>query len=173
MDMLRRWVDLGRIAPSARNQQPLKFILCRDPGMNENIFPLIAWAGALEGWPGPAEGSRPSAYIAVLHDTSIPESVEMLWCDTGLACQNILLAAVEEGCGGCLIGAFEKGPASRLLEVAPPLDLLLLIALGKPREQVVLEDLPAGGSVNYYRDESDAHHVPKRTMRDLIVREYP
>lgn len=169
LGLLHRWVELGRLAPSARNQQPLKFMISNHPGVNARIFPHIAWAGALKDWPGPAEGERPSAYIAVLHDTGIPESEEMLWCDTGLVCQNILLGAVEDGYGGCLIGAFHRDRVARVLGIGPRYRLLLLVALGRPREQVVLEPLGEGGDITYYRDGEGAHHVPKRPLEELVV----
>ncbi len=168
--LLLRWIDLGRLAASARNQQPLKFVISTDPSMNGKIFPHIAWAGALKDWPGPAEGERPSAYIALLHDTGIPESDDMVWCDAGLACQNILLGAVEDGYGGCLIGAFNKKQAAQVLGIGARYRPLLLVALGKPLENVTLEPLGKDGDITYYRDERGTHHVPKRSPEELVVR---
>lgn len=170
LGLLLRWVDLGRLAPSARNQQPLKYMISNDPSVNGKIFPHIAWAGALKDWPGPFEGERPSAYVAVLHDTGIPEADDMMWCDVGLACQNILLGAVEDGYGGCLIGAFNKDQVAGVLGIGLRYRPLLLIALGKPLENVTLEPLVKDGDITYYRDQRGTHHVPKRSMEELVVR---
>ena len=47
---------------------------------------------------------------------------------------------------------------------------MLALALGKPAEKVVLEELGEGQSIHYYRDAEDVHHVPKRKLEDLLVR---
>ena len=45
MDTLRYLVDLARLGGSARNVQPLKYVLVNAPAVNEKIFPLLGWAG--------------------------------------------------------------------------------------------------------------------------------
>ena len=44
----------------------------------------------------------------------------------------------------------------------------LVLALGKPVEEVKIVDLPESGSTAYYRDENNVHYVPKRSVEDLI-----
>jgi hypothetical protein len=46
---------------------------------------------------------------------------------------------------------------------------LLVLALGKPKETVVLETVGPEGDVKYWRDEQSVHHVPKRRLEDIIV----
>lgn len=165
-DTLLKLIALARITPSAANRQPLKYILSCDPERNSAIFPHLAWAGYLPDWPGPAEGERPSAYIAIAVDRGIAKD---WWCDDGIAAQTMLLGAVERGLGGCMIGAFHRERLSEALGLAEPLHLRLVLALGKPAETVVLEDVGPDGDIRYWRDENDVHHVPKRSLDEIVV----
>ena len=45
----------------------------------------------------------------------------------------------------------------------------LVIALGEPSEEVYITDV-LDGDIKYYRDENDAHVVPKRTLDELILK---
>jgi len=164
---LRDLVDLARRSPSGGNVQPLKYLLSNEPDTNAAIFPSTIWAGYLKEWPGPAEGERPTAYIVILLDTEISRSAG---CDYGIAAQTIVLGAMERGVGACMIGSLKRNDLAEALEIPERYEILLVIALGVPGETVVLEDLGPGGSIEYYRDAEDAHHVPKRALDDLILR---
>ena len=74
LETLREFVDLARLSASARNAQPLRYILSCEPHRNSLIFPYLAWAGYIKGWSGPYDGERPSAYIIILGDTDIREA---------------------------------------------------------------------------------------------------
>ena len=169
LDTLRSLVALARQSASGSNRQPLKYILSCDSQTNALIFPNTAWAGFLKDWPGPAEGERPSAYIIILGDTEISKSVG---CDHGIAAQSIMLGATEKGLGGCMIGSIKKGALREALEIPEQYEILLVLALGKPAETVVLEDVGSDGSIKYYRDDEDVHHVPKRALDELVLREF-
>jgi nitroreductase len=166
---LESLIDLARKSASARNLQPLKYIVACESEVNDRVFPHLAWAGYLKDWKGPEKGERPAAYIIALHDTSIETNELLLWCDLGLACQNILMGAVEKGYGGCLIGAFIKEKLAESLDIPGRYIPLLVIALGKPKETVVLEEVGDDGDIRYYRDEEGVHHVPKRRVKDIIL----
>lgn len=159
-------VDLARLTPSTANLQPLKYVLSSDPARNNLIFPHLAWAGYLKDWPGPAEGERPSAYIAILRDTSISG---METCDHGIAAQTILLGAAEKGLGGCIIGNLKRKEMTADLGIPGHLEILLVLALGKPVEEVKLEGVGADGSMQYWRDGQGVHHVPKRTLQEILI----
>ena len=163
---LESFVELARVSPSARNMQPLKYILSCEKENNDKIFPMLAWAGYLKDWPGPMEGERPSAYIIMLGDSRISPAFS---ADPGISAQSILLGAVEKGFGGCLIGTVKKEDLKKSFGIPDPLEVLYVIALGKPIEVVVLEPLPTNGDVRYWRDEKKVHHVPKRQLEDLIL----
>jgi nitroreductase len=167
-DTLRDLVDLARLSNSAANLQPLKFILSCEPAKNAMIFEHLSWAGYLEDWPGPAPNERPVAYIIILGDTRIRDPID---CDHGIAAAGILLGAVEKGLGGCMIGSIARETLHRQLSLPDPLKILLVIALGKPAETVVLDSTEATrGSIRYWRDEKGTHHVPKRPLSELILK---
>ena len=166
METLRELVDLARLSPSARNAQPLKYILCNTPEKNRQVFPHLAWAGYLKDWPGPAEGERPAAYLVILGDTEISKN---FGCDHGIAAQSILLGAREQGLGGCILGSIQRDRLRELFKIPEKLDILLVIALGRPKETVVLEEVDPSGGIKYWRDERGVHHVPKRRLEDIIL----
>jgi hypothetical protein len=91
------------------------------------------------------------------------------YCDDGIAMQNILLGAVEKGLGGCIIRSINKPRLRTLLNVPAYLEIIDVIALGKPVEKVVLTDVGEDGDIKYHRDETGFHYVPKRTVDELIV----
>ncbi|MEW6382260.1 MAG: nitroreductase family protein [bacterium] len=159
-------VNLARLSPSAANLQPLKYYLSWEPEENNRIFPHLAWAGYLKDWPGPVEGERPSAYIIVLGDTALASSFDI---DTGIASQSILLGAVERGLGGCMIGSIQREGLRKALSIPEQYKILLVLALGKPAEQVFLEDVGEGGDIRYWRDSQSGHHVPKRLLESIIL----
>ena len=165
-EALERLVDLARHSPSAANLQPLKYVLSCQPERNALIFPHLAWAGYLADWPGPSEGERPAAYVIILGDTEITRS---FGCDHGIAAQTIMLGAAEAGLGGCMIGSIQRDKLRRALDIPARYEILLVLALGIPKETVVLEPIDSSGDIRYWRDDDGVHHVPKRRAEDLIV----
>ena len=166
MDTLRHLVDLARLSPSARNAQPLKYILSCNGEKNAKIFPTLTWAGYLKDWDGPKIGERPAAYIIVLGDQSISLTYGV---DPGIAAQSIMLGAYEMGLGGCIMTSIQKQVLSQVLEIPQRYEVILAIALGRAREKVVVEKVGADGDIKYWRDEEGIHHVPKRDLDDLII----
>jgi len=169
-ECLRELIQLAQYSPTMNNLQPLKFWLSNSADMNALIFPTLGWAGALKSWTGPGEDERPSAYIIILGDTSIKENFRV---DYGIAAQSIMLGAAEKGLGGCMMGSVRKEDLRKALGIPDKFTILLVLALGKPAETVVTEFAGEGHGVAYYRDENDAHHVPKRRLAELIVHDIP
>jgi len=159
-------VDLARLSASAANLQPLKYILSCDRAKNAEIFRYLAWAAYLKDWGGPAPGERPSAYIIILGDTAINHT---FGCDHGIAAQSILLGAREQGLAGCMIGLIKREELRQALAIPVPYEILLVLALGKPREQVVIDEVGPAGNIKYWRDSAGVHHVPKRSLKELIL----
>ncbi len=165
-ETLRELVDLARLSASGANRQPLKYVLSSDPERNALIFPQLGWAAYLKEWLGPAEGERPSAYIVILGDTEVSQSFGV---DHGIAAQSILLGATEKGLGGCIIASIQKEALRAALGIDPRYKILLVLALGKPKETVVIDPVGPDGDIKYWRDGEGVHHLPKRALDELIV----
>ena len=169
METLRQLVNLARLSASGGNIQPLKYLLSCDPEGNERLFSHLAWAGYLKDWPGPIQGERPAAYIIVLGDTRIRKE---FGCDHGIAAQSIMLGATEQGLGGCIIASIDRPGLRKTLGIPEEHKILLVLALGKPKESVTIKDVGPDGNIRYYRDSNGVHHVPKRPLDELILREH-
>lgn len=159
-------IELARFSACGRNAQSLKYIICNNQEVNDQIFTCLSWAGYLTGWPGPEYGERPTAYIIVLHDQSISEKY---YCDDGIAMQNILLGAVEKELGGCILRAFNRSRMMEILNLPDQYEIIDVVALGKPAETVVVDPLPENGDTRYWRDKHGVHHVPKRSVEELVI----
>ena len=164
-DELRELVALTSYCASGRNAQALRYRMVTDERVCEQVFHTLAWAGYLKDWPGPEEGERPSAYLIQLLDTAIEENC---LCDDGIQTQTIMLGAVEKGYGGCIIKAFKNDALREVLSLPDNLRIIYVLALGKPKETVVLEPMK-GGDIRYWREADGSHHVPKRPLSELIV----
>lgn len=165
MATLRDLVELAALGGSARNMQPLKYKLVNEPSANDAIFPHLGWAGYLHEWSGPEPGERPAAYIICLLDSRLADEAA---CDLGIATQNILLGATARGLAGCRIGLFSPGLRS-LLGLPEYLRIVLVLAMGRPLEKVVLEEVKPAGDIRYWRDDHRVHHVPKRSLAEIII----
>ena len=165
---LRELVDLARCTPSAGNLQPLRYVISCTPERNKLVFDTLAWAAYLPDWPGPVEGERPAAYIVQLYDTEVSPRIGCEH-DRGIAAQTICLGAAEKGYGCCMFGSIDRDALRRSLAIPERYEVLLVIAIGRPVEKVVIEEVGPDGSIKYYRDAQQVHHVPKRKLEDLIV----
>jgi len=164
--ILEKLVDLGRCSASAANLQPLKYMISSDSEKNKEIFSCLTWAAYLKDWQGPKQGERPSAYIVIMGDTGITKNFR---CDHGIAAQSILLGARALGFAGCMLAAIDHKKLKRFLKIGDHLEILLVIALGPPLEEVRLEDLTPGNNIKYWRDGNNIHHVPKRRLEEIIL----
>ena len=90
-------------------------------------------------------------------------------CDHGIAAQSILLGAVEKDLGGCIIATIRKDELRKILNLPDQYEILLVLAMGTPVENVILEEVAADGDIRYWRDENAGHHVPKRSLEDIVL----
>lgn len=164
-EVLAELVDLARLAPSGANLQPLKYLIADTVETSHLIFPHLGWAGYIPDWKEPVEGERPAAYVIVLLDRRIRKTPG---CDHGIAAQTIMLGAREKGLGGCMIGNINRPELQAALKLPEHFEILLVLALGIPKEIVQLEPLAADGDIKYYRSVDEVHHVPKRSLGEII-----
>lgn len=164
-EVLADLVNLARLSASGANRQPLKYLIYNSDIDCNRIFPSLLWAASLKDWDGPAEGERPSGYIIILGDKKISEGFGV---DHGIAAQSIMLGATEKGLGGCMIASIRKEQLKKTLTLPENLDILLVLALGKPVENVIIDEIK-DGDTKYWRDENKNHHVPKRSLDEIII----
>lgn len=164
---LKELADLARMTACTGNSQALKFKLVNTPEEDALVFSTLGWAAALPDWSGPREGERPSAYIIVLEDRHLGKNKYM---DAGIAAQTMMLGAVEKGYGGCILANVQRDKLAKLFHFDSEQYVIhMVLALGKPKEEVTVVPVGQDGNVNYYRDENGRHYVPKRNLEDIIL----
>ena len=167
MNQLTDIIETVRFAPCGGNNQLLRFMpVCNDAD-NEKLFKSLRWAGYLPEWDGPVKEEQPTAYIGVL--TKAENANATNW-DEGIAVQTMLLAAVEQGFGGCILANIDRAAIAEDFGIEEGLSIKLVVALGVPKEEVVIEDISYGTDIKYYRDEKQIHHVPKYELEELIYK---
>ena len=166
---LEELVDCARYAPSSVNRQPMKFFLACEEEDLRKIQPLTGWARALPDMRLPHPGKEPTGFIVICQETEWDPDLSRYLRDVGALAQTMLLAAAERGLGGIMIGNFSPKRISQALSLPEHIVPMLIIALGKPDETVVLTEAWNGEDLRYYRDENDVHYVPKRKLEDIIL----
>lgn len=168
-EQLEGYVNLTRYTASSVNAQPLKYKIVFEKYEVEAVRPLTRWARALPDMVLPHPNMHATAFIIICQDTDISPNLARYQKDIGIVAQTITLAAVEDGLGGCMIGNFTPDEVKETLNLAENLTPMLIIALGKPAEEIVIKEIDNGESTKYYRDENDIHYVPKRKLKDILI----
>ena len=161
-------IEAARLCPSSVNIQPLKYYLATDEPIVSKIQAETKWARGLPDLTLPHPGKEPTAFIVICQDTDIDANLSRFQRDVGIVAQTMLLTAVEMGLGGCMIGNFSAGSVQKTLELQENLKPVLVVAIGKPDEEIILTDV-VDGKTGYYRDESDRHFVPKRKLEEIVI----
>jgi len=160
-------VDTARLTPSAANRQPIKYMISNEKEINDKIFPCLGWAGYLQDWNGPAPSEQPTGYIVLFAEMQFTPHLSV---DPGIVAQTIMLSAAEKGLGACIIASIDKNKLKKLLNLAMEYEVILVVAIGKPREEIVLEEVGEDGAIKYWRDDAGVHHVPKRALEDVLFK---
>lgn len=164
-EAIEKMINSARLAPSAANLQPLKYMVIKSPDIRDAVFKNTMWAGYVQPEGAPSFENRPRLFIAVLCDSRIKkENYEL---DAGLSIENMILTAQEESIGSCIIGAFHKEEVKKILDVPDHLILNCLIGFGYPAHQSVFYD--ESENVKYTMDDKENFHVPKRPLKDITI----
>lgn len=167
IEVLVSLVGLARVTPSSKNLQPLKYLLLNKKEDTDFVFDKLKWAWYLKAWNGPSVDERPPAYIVMCLDKNIHDHAMI---DAGIASQTILLGAVENGLGGCIIRTANRYEIHKHFGLADNFEIILVIALGEPAQTVEIIDVDKTGNIEYYEDENLVHYVPKRSLNDIIIK---
>lgn len=125
----------ARLAPSAENAQPCRFIAVRDPAAVEKLS-----RASLSGVFSPTRFAAQAPLIVALcaDRTGAPARAmavkdrAMYQLDCGIAGEHLVLRATELGLGACWIGWFNRRAARRALGAPRGIQVVCLIALGYP-----------------------------------------
>jgi nitroreductase len=167
---LERCIDAARLAPSGRNQQLCEYIVINDAKVLPGIFENIGGSAKLppdKG--GPAPSQSPKAYTLILINKTREGDAarrRVTLMDAGMAAENIMLTALEQGIGCCPILMFHEKELKLILEIPDDYDIALVIAMGYPDESPVAE--VAADSLNVWVDAKGLRHVPKKKLADII-----
>lgn len=163
-ELLERLVDVGRLAPSAANMQPLEFIVVDEAGLRAEVFPCLKWAAYITPAGDPHPGEEPAAYIVTLANTKVRK--KMFEYDVGAAMENMILAALAEGVGSCWLLSIDRDKLRAVLGVPEDYRVDSVLALGYPAEEPTAEVM--GESCRYWKDTEGRLHVPKRALSTVI-----
>jgi len=166
---LAEFVDCARLTASAANKQPLRYYLAWEQEQLDKIQPLTGWAKALPEMRLPLPGKNPTGFIVICRDVNVAKTKEECMCDVGIAAQTMLLYAAEKGLGGIMIGNFSPERIKKALGLSEEFEPVLIVAFGKPDEEVRLVEAEKDASLKYYRDANNVHYVPKRKLEDVLI----
>jgi nitroreductase len=163
-DILQKCVDAARLSPSGMNYQPLKYLVVTESILLPKVFRTLTWARNIPGY-SHAPNEVPSAYIIILLDTTIRESPGN---DSGIAAMSISMVAYEAGLASCMLGSVDRPQLKKELKIPDHLQVLLVVALGYPREQSKAIEL-TGRDTRYWFDDQGILNVPKRKLKDILI----
>jgi nitroreductase len=166
-EVLESLVELARITPSSKNLQPLKYLLLNSKNDTDFVFERLKWAWYLKEWNGPTIEERPPAYIIMCLDKNLHDHAMI---DAGIASQTILLGAVEKGLGGCIIRTANRYEIHKHFGLPDHFEIILVIALGEPAQEVKITEVLETGNIEYYEDKNQVHYVPKRSLGSIIIK---
>lgn len=160
-DQLISLVEAARLAPSAMNQQVLRYRLVTEEEAHL-VLPHIRMGAALRKLNLPLPGTEPNAFVVIC----AKKEGRFVDIDMGIATQTILLRAVEMGLSGLCIAAFDREEVREVLQLTATPQLIL--AIGRSAERIEVVEIAEGESQRYYR-KNGTHFVPKLRLEDLII----
>lgn len=138
-EKVERCLEASRLAPSACNAQPWRFIVIDDPALKAAVA-QTSFSGAMPGNKFALEAPVLVAVVGTSPNTTsrvggLLKDKPFYLMDLGMACEHFCLQAASEGLGTCMLGWFDEKKAKEILGVPRIARMWLLISLGYPREE--------------------------------------
>ena len=133
-EKIARIMEAARLAPSACNAQPWKFVVVTDPELAAKVGKAAAGLGMnkfAKDAPVHVLVVEEPANITSFLGSKIKDKYFPL-VDIGIAAAHIALAAEDEGLGSCILGWFDEKEVKRLAGIPASRRLLLDITIGYP-----------------------------------------
>lgn len=163
---VEKLIEVTRFCPSGANRQPLKYYYVNTDREIAFMMKQLHFAKQLKDWNGPLPEEYPSVCILILLDRHISSAASY---DSGIAAQAILMAAAEQGFGGCMLGSINRVAVAEHYSLSQERFYIdLAVVIGKPAEQVIITEATEE-KTDYWRGENSVHYVPKRSISELLA----
>lgn len=156
-------VAVNTLLASGGNAQHLRFHIVTKGDGSDTVLKHVRMGAALPELNLPFPGTEPEAFVVVC---STCDENPILDIDLGISLQSMLLKSVDLGLGGLIIRNFDRDAIRN--ELGLPLQVVAVLAIGKPAEKVELVTVHQGDELKYYR-ENGVHKVPKLAVEDLLI----
>ncbi len=161
--IMEQIVNAGRLAPSAGNRQILEFVIVQEPENCKRMLEQLKWAAYVQPRRTPGPEQSPKAYVIVLI-----RDREITWinaADAGAAMENMILTAWSQDIGSCWLASVDHDNVKKLFAIPDEYQIFGVLALGYPAEQPVAEEMK--DSIQYWLDDENRLHVPKRPLQKI------
>lgn len=130
-------LECARMAPSALNAQPWKFIVVDDPALRQKVSsaiynPILRINRFVLDAPVITVVLRDISGLN-LRTRAMVKKFNFTSYDIGMAVENFCLAAADRGVGSCVLGWFNQKKLRELLEIPDEKEICLVIAMGHPK----------------------------------------
>jgi nitroreductase len=140
-EKIQRCLEAARLAPSACNSQPWKFIVVDDPELTKAV--ALKTFGKVVSFNHFT--LQVPVFILIISEPpnvtakfgAIVKNRPLHLIDIGIAAIQFCLQAVQEGLGTCMLGWFDEKPIKQLLHIPPTKRLDLIITLGYPESNEI------------------------------------
>ena len=142
-EIIDRCIEAARLAPSACNSQPWKFIVVDNPEKKDELADA-AFSGIYSLFTFVKEApvivviiTEKSSYAA--RAGAFLKNIQYSLIDIGIACEHFVLQAAEEEVGTCMIGWFNEKKVKKVLNLSKSVKIDMLISMGYAESEKIRE----------------------------------